>query len=481
MKKIIALILVSVLCLGMLASCNLIKDAGLEGAAEYINEIYKDKNGTAPLSDFDVVAKAKFEDKFYNVTWTVDSDKIAIKESTKTGYYTVDLPDNNPTKFDYTLTATVANEKGKTVEVKFNLTMPEINTISIPDALAAEDGTAVVVRGTVFRIDTPWNDGYKNISVTIKDSNGNELYLYRLGTNVELGDDIIVTGEIGSYNGKKQVAQGATAQIVGHTDITITYAEKTIPEVLAAEDGVAVKVTGTVCKIVTEWSADYGNISVNIKDDAGNELYLYRLSTNVALGDVIVVEGYVGSYKGAKQIAQGATAKITDHVDIQETPDSGSTGSGNENTGSAIVASDNAVIIADYADANSWENSKQYTTITLVNGATVTAAGTPNQKDDGTYYDTNTGKYYTNGENWRIYQTETPSVVITAAEGKTIATVRITYNIKNTGTLTLNGNNVASGEVVTVNAASITFSVGNTGTATNGQAQITAIEVIYAD
>ena len=58
--------------------------------------------------------------------------------------------------------------------------------------------------------------------------------------------------------------------------------------------------------------------------------------------------------------------------------------------------------------------------------------------------------------------------------------MKITYSISNTGVLTLNGSNIASGKVVNVNANTVTFGVGNTGTATNGQVKITAIEVVYS-
>ena len=115
-----------------------------------------------------------------------------------------------------------------------------------------------------------------------------------------------------------------------------------------------------------------------------------------------------------------------------------------------------------------------YTEFKLGADITVTATGTPNGD-----YGLNTGKYYENGENWRIYQNETPAVTITAAAGKTIVSVKITYDTKNDGTLTMGETQIASDTVVTVNANSVTFSVGNTGTKTNGQAQITAIEVIY--
>ena len=85
----------------------------------------------------------------------------------------------------------------------------------------------------------------------------------------------------------------------------------TIEEALAADDGVLVIVSGVVTTIVGEWSDQYGNMNVNITDENGNTIYLYRLSTKVALNDVITVTGKVGSHDNAKQIASGSTALIT--------------------------------------------------------------------------------------------------------------------------------------------------------------------------
>lgn len=142
-----------------------------------------------------------------------------------------------------------------------------------------------------------------------------------------------------------------------------------------------------------------------------------------------------------------------------------STSQGGEDPVQSITVSKT---IAEIADANSWSNETQYKTVNLSDEITVTVNGGGN-----------TGKYYTNGENWRIYQNETPSLTISASDGYTIKTVKIAYSINNKGVLTHNGSNITSGTEVTVNAASISFGVGNTGTATNGQVRVTAIEVVY--
>ncbi|MBO7317129.1 MAG: hypothetical protein J6U43_00205, partial [Bacteroidales bacterium] len=126
------------------------------------------------------------------------------------------------------------------------------------------------------------------------------------------------------------------------------------------------------------------------------------------------------------------------------------------------------VTIADYADATGWVNEKKYGSVIIDKNITATASGGGN-----------TGKYYVNGENWRLYQTENPALTLSAAEGGSIVSVKITYSVEKSGILTLNGINVTSGTVADVNKETITFGVGNTGTATNGQVRITEIEVIY--
>ena len=132
------------------------------------------------------------------------------------------------------------------------------------------------------------------------------------------------------------------------------------------------------------------------------------------------------------------------------------------------------VSIADYATANNWKNDTKFPTIIADKNITITAA-TPN---NGAY----TGKYFSNNKEWRIYQTDGGSITITAADGKTIVSVKITYNIGNYGFLVKDGVKVESNEVVSVNGNSVIFGVSNNNTdttKTNGQVKITAIEIIY--
>lgn len=127
------------------------------------------------------------------------------------------------------------------------------------------------------------------------------------------------------------------------------------------------------------------------------------------------------------------------------------------------------VKIADYADKNGWVNSQKYTSLNVDENITVSITGGGNS-----------GKYYTSGENWRTYQSESASITVSATSGCTISSVKITYASQNSGILTLNGSSIASGASVPVNSGSITFDVGNSGSGTSGQVRITDIEVVYS-
>ena len=86
----------------------------------------------------------------------------------------------------------------------------------------------------------------------------------------------------------------------------------TIAAALAAEDGTKAVLQGTVKSVDSEWSDLYSNMCVTITDGT-NDIYLYRITLLVNVGDVIKVEGRVSTYNDQKQIGQGSTTTmITD-------------------------------------------------------------------------------------------------------------------------------------------------------------------------
>ena len=122
--------------------------------------------------------------------------------------------------------------------------------------------------------------------------------------------------------------------------------------------------------------------------------------------------------------------------------------------------------VEELATANSWENGNVVTPFALDEVITVSTEAS----------DANTGKYYTSGQQVRLYQTGAAKLIVTAAEGYTISSITLTYVSQNTGIFVEAESGVA---VDFENVQSATFTVGNSGEATNGQARVTAISVTY--
>ena len=98
-----------------------------------------------------------------------------------------------------------------------------------------------------------------------------------------------------------------------YSPVEPTDKEVTIAEALQLADGTEVIVKGTV-DAVEAWNNTYGNMNFTLKDATGT-LYVFRVYTKVALGDIVTVEGAMASYYESRQIAQGATITITGHDD----------------------------------------------------------------------------------------------------------------------------------------------------------------------
>ena len=233
--------------------------------------------------------------KYYSdvaFAWTTDDETGAV--TIADGKLNIVAP-NDKISVKVTVTATCGDATdSKTFTLQISKT-----PVSIPEALEIADGASVLVAGTVTD-PGEWSDKYGNTNATIADAEGNTLDLFRLATKVEKGDYIIVTGKMGSYNGARQVAAGATATIVSYVGVE---------DALALPDGESVVVKGTV-SVAGEWSDKYGNMNATITDESGKTLDAYRLATKVAAGDVVIITGKMGSYNGARQVAAGATAAI---------------------------------------------------------------------------------------------------------------------------------------------------------------------------
>lgn len=127
-----------------------------------------------------------------------------------------------------------------------------------------------------------------------------------------------------------------------------------------------------------------------------------------------------------------------------------------------------SVSIEEYAEENNWSNSSKYTSVAIDDIATASVG-----VGGG-----NTGKYYTSGYEWRFYQSEKATLVLSVADGYELDSATLSFNTSNSGQLfDVDGNAVTSGQSVSISGSSATFTVS--GTSTGGQIKFTNIEVVY--
>ena len=248
-----------------------------------------------------------------------------------------DAEGTKPVVGDYVVVIGVVGKYNTTVQIK-NADITSFTAAStLKDAAAA--GAAMehnkytedkyLVTGEITKID---NDKYGNLY--IKDKEGNTLYIYGvytqngtrfdgMATKPAVGDTITVLSVAGKYNDTVQLKNATLVDMTsGKTEEPAAPVEMTIPEALKAADDTLVIVKGTVKSIDIPWDDGFKNLSVTIEDAEGNTLYIFRLATNVNVGDKITVTGKMATYKEARQIAQGATATIDEAAPtVPTTPD----------------------------------------------------------------------------------------------------------------------------------------------------------------
>ena len=137
----------------------------------------------------------------------------------------------------------------------------------------------------------------------------NVLTVTRGETNVDVV--LVATATCGVKTATKEftVTVEANAKVVGVDDLVTTA--------MAAEDGATLpgqyEVTGYVKAVTGAWDDGYKNMTVTISDASGAEVSLFRTTTQMTVGDVVTVVGYVQKYvkndNVTIQFKQGHTVK----------------------------------------------------------------------------------------------------------------------------------------------------------------------------
>lgn len=197
---------------------------------------------------------------------------------------------------------------------------------------------SATLTGKITTVDTPWDEGYQNISVTIavEGCEDKPILCYRLkgdgAADLAVGDTITVTGFIVNYNGTIEFTSGCkldTAVEGGDTTDPANPTDPTEPTkpgtttkpvtkpnsesgvvdaAYALAEGEALPyeatLTGKVISVDDAYDSEYGNITVTIAV-SGREskpIKCYRLKGDgvdkIAKGDTITVTGTLKNYYG---------------------------------------------------------------------------------------------------------------------------------------------------------------------------------------
>ena len=210
--------------------------------------------------------------------------------------------------------------------------------------------------------------------------------------------------------------------------------------------------------LVWTYDSEYYTYVVEIE---GNKYYLGTYNTYETIS--LSKYSYISTSYPCRMYAPGGA--LPEEAPEEPTP--------TEPSGSDSVDVSNGLSIETYAAANGWTNATAYSTINYDANTTITASGTAVGS-----YSLNTGKFYDNGKNWRIYQTESGTVSINST--KKIASVKVEYEAQNGAILAVGSDTYESGVTITVNGNTLSFTVGQTTEAENGQLRITKITIVYA-
>lgn len=198
-----------------------------------------------------------------------------------------------------------------------------ILNVSLDEFIAKEVDNLTLYRISGIISEFTISEQYQNADITIYDpASGTELLVYRMGPGdgkkieelgIAVGDLITVVGKRGEYKGTPQM-------VSGYYESHVHYNVVSIADFLAAavSTDVTYLVTGEISDI-EEVSPNYGNATLTIKADSGEELYIYRMKPasgaeitdyGFEVGDVISVAGQRGEYKGSPQMVSGVVVSI---------------------------------------------------------------------------------------------------------------------------------------------------------------------------
>lgn len=327
----------------------------VDGAADMIYEYNKPGIDNSVSSSFTLPSKVDYEDKTYDVEWTVDGGNGLVSTApADDGKITVIIDPYADTETNFSMKGKVkGGEFTKDIEFKY-----VIKAFKIDDWKYWSENTKDVtmnIRGIVVA-KYPFNAENKNIGVFLQDLDGQHGYFaYRMkcdsqdaaDKDLAVGNIIIVNGKTSIYNGFREMGAGCTYTVALDKDGNPQKGEvKVVPideflkegvnpaAALDPYQGVIAKLTDAKIKSI-DWNSNNaenyvekgaGSVYVTVtKNGVDFKLYLSTSNTltiselqaeyeKLAVGYTVDVEGPVSWYNEPQiyPCAGGITVKSTD-------------------------------------------------------------------------------------------------------------------------------------------------------------------------
>ena len=226
-------------------------------------------------------------------------------------------------------------------------------------------------------------------------------------------------------------------------------------------------------KSITYWISDDGSTTseqFEVYSGKGLNGVEFNSIDEIEVGASVVITGSIKAYGGVYEfnynnhlVSYSAPAHELNYYLNKASIYAELSGNENYNTGESVTITK---LISEVSGTTT--NETQVDSLPLDSVITVS-----------TNADGNNGKVYNDGAEWRLYQTDSAVVTVSAESGYIITSVKFTYTVKNTGTLYCGDSVVESESSVSTYSNSVQFVVGNSASATNGQVKVSEISVTY--
>lgn len=240
-KSLLTLSLTALMAFGVV-SCGEKGPSGVEQAADYIWQLYKNESLSSKIAstdDFNVVTEVTIEDVKYNVSWAVTlgtgvANAVTLGEA-KDGKQVVDVvydPVLSNVETSYTLTATITDAKGESVVKSFERVVPAFKYSSYKDFSNPKKGQVYNVKGIITER-TAFSSGSVKYLYLQNDDCGIMAYSLvcadqaAFDADLKVGNEIIVSGTVTRYNGQLEFEKGCTYSVVSKTAATLKYVDAT--------------------------------------------------------------------------------------------------------------------------------------------------------------------------------------------------------------------------------------------------------------